>query len=83
MQKCRLTSDSKKLKSKYDEMKSVKCDVRMEIRGHDFIHYLYLCVKRIKTALHMDEDEFANVFWQYINLDTLAQEPLFQKISLL
>lgn len=79
MMKCNLTTKSKELLLKYNERVSVKCDAREEIRGHDFVHYLYLCVKRIKDSLHMDEGEFANVFWQYINLDKLPQEPLFSK----
>lgn len=80
MMKCKLTAKSDGLKSVYLDRMAVQCDARMEIRGHDFVHYLYLCVKKIKTALHMDEHEFANVFWQYLNLDTIAREPLFQRV---
>lgn len=83
MMKCNLTAKSDELREIFSDKMAVECDVRLEIRGHDFIHYLYLCVKKIKSALHMDENEFANVFWQYLNMDTIAHEPLFQRVMAL
>lgn len=80
MMKCKMMDKSDELKSIFSNRMAVECDVRLEMRGHDFIHYLYLCVKKLKSALHMDENEFANVFWQYLNMDTIVNEPLFQRI---
>lgn len=83
MMKCNLTAKSDELKVIFSDRMAVECDVRLEIRGHDLIHYLYLCVKKLKSALHMDENEFANVFWQYLNMETIARESLFQRVMAL
>ncbi len=83
IQKSGLSSVDTMLRAKYDVRISNSCDPRSEIQGHDFVHYLFFCVKKIKPKLSMNEDVFANVFWQYANLDAMKQELLFQKIMAL
>ena len=78
--KCCAKGQESELKKKYNTRILQKFDSRMEMRGHDFVHYFYLCVKKMKSHLCMDENEFAHVFWQYIDLDDLAQEKLFKRI---
>lgn len=81
MNKCELTAKASKLRMLYDTRIAKSCDARMEMRGHDFVGLLYFCVKKMKSRLSMDEEEFANVFWQYVDLDELGKEPLFEKIK--
>ena len=78
--KCCVAGKANVLKKKYTDRILQKCDSRMEMRGQDFVCYLYLCVKRMKSNLCMNKNEFANVFWQYIDYDDLAKENLFKRI---
>lgn len=56
-------------------------DVRNEIRGHDFVYYLFLCAKKMKTKkMDMNSDEFANLFWRFANYEKMVEEPVFRKI---
>ena len=54
-------------------------DIRLEIKGHDFIHILYLSICKHKKV-SMSEEELANTFWVYLDDRVLANEPLFQRI---
>lgn len=80
LSKSGLTSHSEELSDIFKRRKANQCDERMEIRGHDFVSILYYCAKQIKSKIKMDDEEFANMFWKYANFDSLAQEPLFQKL---
>lgn len=69
------------LRSVYEARMATPCvDVRKEIRGHDFVYYLYLCAKGIKSKIKMTDEEFANMFWKFANYEQLFNEPLFQRI---
>lgn len=54
-------------------------DIRLEIKGHDFIKVLYFSICKHKKV-SMDESELANTFWVYLDDRVLANEPLFQRI---
>lgn len=54
-------------------------DIRLEIKGHDFIQILYLSICKHKKV-SMSEEELANTFWVYLDDRQLANEPLFQRI---
>lgn len=75
-----LASKAGELKDLYNQRIAVDCDEKLEIRGHDFIHYLCLCVKRIKSNFRLEDEYFSHLFWSYLDLEKLAQEPLFRRI---
>lgn len=76
-----LMSEKDKIKGTFVErMKRPCADVREEIRGHDFVYYLYLCTKKLKTKMDMNCDEFANMFWHFADYDRMSNEKLFQKM---
>lgn len=80
IQKNNLSSESQNLRKIFEEnYKKAALDPRMEMRGHDFVHYLYLCVKSYKS-LRMTQDEFGNMFWGFANYSELSQMPMFQRI---
>lgn len=54
-------------------------DIRLEIKGHDFIKVLYFSICKHKKV-SMDESELANTFWVYLDDRVLVNEPLFQRI---
>ena len=54
-------------------------DIRLEIKGHDFIKVLYFSICKHKKV-SMDESELANTFWVYLDDRVLLNEPLFQRI---
>ena len=54
-------------------------DIRLEIKGHDFIKVLYFSICKHKKV-KMDESELANTFWVYLDDRVLVNEPLFQRI---
>lgn len=54
-------------------------DIRLEIKGHDFIEVLYFSICKHKKV-KMDESELANTFWVYLDDRVLVNEPLFQRI---
>lgn len=54
-------------------------DIRLEIKGHDFIKVLYFSICKHKKV-KMDECELANTFWVYLDDRVLVNEPLFQRI---
>lgn len=54
-------------------------DVRLEIKGHDYIKVLYLSICKHKKV-NMDEIELANTYWVYLDDRELVNEPLFQRI---
>lgn len=54
-------------------------DIRLEIKGHDFIKVLYFSICKHKKV-SMDESELANTFWVYLDDRVLVDEPLFQRI---
>ena len=54
-------------------------DVRLEIKGHDYIKVLYLSICKHKKV-NMDETELANTYWVYLDDRELVNEPLFQRI---
>ena len=79
-----LTAFSEELKATYDSRFSQSPgDIKNEVRGHDFVHYLYLCVRKMKPKISMAEEEFANMFWKYADIEALKQEGLFEKIMAL
>ena len=75
-----LTARSEELLALFNSRIIHQCDNRMEMRGHDFVCFLYFCAKKMKSNMKMDEDEFANMFWQFANNEALAHEPLFQRV---
>lgn len=54
-------------------------DIRLEIKGHDYMKVLYLSVCKHKKV-DMNEAEMANTFWVYLDDRALVKEPLFQRI---
>ena len=64
----------------HNKIKNATEDVRLLIKGHDFIHILYECIRKLKKV-SMSEDELANTFWIYLDSKQLRTEPLFQKIA--
>lgn len=54
-------------------------DIRLEIKGHDFIKVLYFSICKHKKV-NMNESELANTFWVYLDDRVLVNEPLFQRI---
>lgn len=54
-------------------------DVRLEIKGHDYIKVLYLSICKHKKV-NMDDIELANTYWVYLDDRELVNEPLFQRI---
>lgn len=54
-------------------------DIRLEIKGHDYIKVLYLSICKHKKV-NMDEIELANTYWVYLDDRVLVNEPLFQRI---
>ena len=76
-----LVANSTELKSMYTARLSQECeDPRKEVRGHDFVYYLYYCAKKMKSKMSMNNEEFANMFWQFADFDSLKKEPLFERI---
>lgn len=75
-----LTAQSANLLSQYNNRMANLCDVRKEIRGHDYVNCLYFCTKKLNSKMGMNVEEFANMFWKFADYDILAQEPLFQRI---
>ena len=77
-----LMAEKEEIKRIYAERMDHLCDdVRKEIRGHDFVYYLYQCTRKIKTKkMDMNDEEFANMFWRFANYDNLAKESLFQRV---
>ena len=81
LSKNNLTAISETLKATYDSRISQPGeDLRYEVRGHDFVYYLYLCARKMKSKMKMDDEEFANMFWNYADLEVLKEEDLFAKI---
>lgn len=77
-----LMRNSVELRSVYNSRMAQPCaDLRTEVQGHDFVYYLYLCVKKMKPKMSMDNEEFANMFWKYVDLNALKQEHLFVRIA--
>ena len=77
-----LMKNSADLKATYDSRIAQPCeDLRTEVQGHDFVFYLYLCVKKMKTKMRLDDEEFANLFWKFADLNALKQERLFVRIA--
>ena len=75
---------SDELRAVYDNRVAQNCgDIRTEVQGHDFVYYLYLCAKKMKSKMSMDDEEFANMFWKYADLNSLKQENLFARIMAL
>lgn len=81
MNSCGLVKVSDEQKSLFDERMAHDCNPKAEIRGHDFVHCLFLCIKTMKSRVAMDEEEFANAFWSYADFSRIGQEPLFQRLS--
>ena len=54
-------------------------EIRLEIKGHDFIKVLYFSICKHKKV-SMDESELVNTFWVYLDDRVLVDEPLFQRI---
>lgn len=54
-------------------------DIRLEIKGHDYIKVLYLSICKHKKV-NMNEIELANTYWGYLDDRVLVNEPLFQRI---
>lgn len=79
-----LTASSALLKAEYTKRIMQPCaDLRMEVRGHDFVYYLFYCVKKLKPKMQMDDEEFSNMFWQFADLDALKQENMFVRLMAL
>ena len=77
-----LMRSSVELRTVFDSRMAQPCaDLRAEVQGHDFVYYLYLCVKKLKPKMSMDDEEFANMFWKYADLAALKQEDLFARIA--
>lgn len=75
-----LMAEKGMIKKIYDERMDQPCDdVRYEIRGHDFVYYLYQCTRKIKK-MDMNSDEFANMFWRFADFEGMAKESLFQRV---
>ena len=82
LMKNRLTDVSNELRVIYNSRMAQPCvDLRTEVRGHDFVYYLYICAKKLKPKMSMDDEEFANVFWSFADFATLKQEKLFTRIA--
>lgn len=76
-----LVRNSQELREIYDSRISQSCDdLRTEVQGHDFVYYLYICFKKMKSKMSMNDEEFANMFWKYADLNALRQEHLFARI---
>lgn len=54
-------------------------DVRLEMRGHDFISVLYHALYKHKR-ISMSEEDFANSIWLCLDSQLLEAEPLFQRV---
>ena len=54
-------------------------DVRLEMRGHDFISVLYHALYKHKR-ISMSEEDFANSTWLCLDSKLLEVEPLFQRV---
>lgn len=54
-------------------------DVRLEMRGHDFISVLYHALYKHKR-ISMSEEDFANCTWLCLDSQLLEAEPLFQRV---
>lgn len=54
-------------------------DVRLEMRGHDFISVLYHALYKHKR-ISMSEEDFANSTWLCLDSQLLEAEPLFQRV---
>ena len=67
---------SDKLKSKLNIPAE---DIRLEMRGHDFISVLYHALNKHKR-ISMSEDDFANSTWLCLDSHLLETEPLFQRV---
>ncbi len=80
MQTNKMTACASEKKQQFDSYcQNHVDDCRMEIKGHDFIHILYECVRKYKHV-DMSEEEMANTFWVYLNNAELCSEPLFSRI---
>lgn len=67
-------------KQELDSLLSAACiEPRMEMKGHDFVHFFYLCIRKCKN-LHMSEDELSNHLWEYADFKYLSSLPLFQSL---
>lgn len=55
-------------------------DLRQEIKGHDFIHYLFLYIKKKKNNIDLTEDILDRIIWEHIDLKALKKEDLFEEI---
>lgn len=81
IQKNGLSLESQKLRKIFDDSyNNSTLDPKKEMRGHDFVHYLYLCIKSYKKSLRMSEEEFANLLWGFADYSELSQKSLFQKV---
>ena len=63
----------------FNERMAKDVNVKMEVRGHDFVKCLFYSVKHYKS-IGMDEESFSNILWNYVDFDSLSQEPLFKRI---
>lgn len=54
-------------------------DIRLEMRGHDFISILYHALYKHKR-ISMSEEDFANSTWLCLDSKLLEVEPLFQRV---
>lgn len=54
-------------------------DIRLEMRGHDFISVLYHALYKHKR-ISMSEEDFANSIWLCLDSQLLEAEPLFQRV---
>lgn len=84
LQKCSLMAKKDELKAEYDSLfADTKLDVRLEMKGHDFVKCFYLAISKAGKKPDMSEDIFANVLWGHADMDHLATQPLFQRIMAL
>lgn len=81
LQKFNLFGMKDALKAEFDELYAKdRLDVRLEMKGHDFVKCFYLALSKAGKKPDMSQDIFANVLWQYVDKKNLAQQSLFQRI---
>lgn len=81
LQRYKLTGKKDALKSEYDDLYAKEpIDVRLEMKGHDFVKCFYLAISKAGRKPEMSEEIFANVLWKFADQNFLAEQPLFKRI---
>lgn len=60
---------------------SEECEMKHEIRGHDFIYYLFIYLEKIGKSLKLSQDVLDKIIWEYLDLKDLEKEQLFIYLS--